>query len=79
MFEAFDEPGLWYHDKRLHKVYYLPFPGEDLSTVEVVVPRHKSVVTIQGNVDNADYVEYIRFQGITFAHSEWWRTPAAKI
>ena len=79
VFEAFDEPGLWYHDRTTGRILYLPLPGEDPSVAEVVIPRHRRVLNIQGDADSSSFVEHVRFEGLTFSHSEWWRTPTTQI
>ena len=79
VFEAFDEPGLWYHDRGMGKVFYLPLPGEDPSTTEIIIPRLKAVLHIQGDPDHGRFVEHIHFKGVFFAHSEWWREPTTPV
>jgi hypothetical protein len=79
VFEALDEPGLWYHERTSGKVFYLPLPGEDMATVEAIVPRHRAALTMGGDPDGGGFVEHLRFEGIAFAHSEWWRTSTTPI
>ena len=73
--ELLDEPGEWYFDKRLRKLYYMPLPGEDMRTAEVVVPALETLVEIAGTIDRP--VQYIQFKDIHFQHTGWTR-PSEK-
>ena len=64
VFEALTEPGEWYLDRPTGKLYYIPMPGEDPSTAEFVAPRLETLLRIDGAAN-------LRFEGLTFAHSEW--------
>jgi hypothetical protein len=39
VFEALDTPGHWYLDRPQGRLYYLPRPGEDPTTAEIIAPR----------------------------------------
>ncbi|MCC6580952.1 MAG: right-handed parallel beta-helix repeat-containing protein [Phycisphaeraceae bacterium] len=97
VFEALDQPGLWYLDRPEGLLYYLPMPGEEIDTVEVIAPCLEHVVRIEGEsfedvpaneraddgMVNANCVDRhpgraaleIRFEGITFSHTQWSRHP----
>lgn len=75
VFEALCEPGEWYLDRSTGKVYYVPMPGETPQTVEVYAPRVEQLLLLQGAPDEHRYVEYLRFQGLTFRHADW-RQPS---
>lgn len=62
-------PGEWYLDQQHSKIYYIPRPGEDLHTAEVVVPYLETLVKIQGTIDNP--VSYVRFKNVSFQYSTW--------
>ncbi|SDS45761.1 hypothetical protein [Jiangella sp. DSM 45060] len=64
-----DEPGEWYLDPVADTVYYLPRPGEDLTTADVVLPAVERLVTVHGTA--AEPVHDIVLDGLTFAHSTW--------
>ena len=64
MAEALSDPGEWYLDRPSGRLTYLPLPGEDLTSVEIVAPRLESLLCLEG-------VAHLRFEGLTFAHSEW--------
>lgn len=70
-FEVLDSPGEWYLDKKSGNLYYMPLAGEFLNKVEVIVPRLPSLVALQGNPENRQFIEYLSFENLTFAHSEW--------
>jgi len=71
VFEALDEPGQWYLDRENGKLYYLPLPGEDPETAEVYAPRLLQLIGLVGKPEENLYVEMLRFQGITFRHTDW--------
>jgi hypothetical protein len=69
VFEALDTPGQWYLDRPQGKLYYLPRPGEDMQSAEIIAPRLCQLVRVVGRAGAP--VHDIRFEGITFAHTEW--------
>lgn len=69
--EALTEPGTWYCDRAEGKLYYLPLPGEDPATTEIIVPRLPVLVELSGTPDAA--ITGLHFDGLTFAHTEWRR------
>lgn len=71
VFEALDEPGQWYLDRPTGRLYYLPHAGEDMTTAEVIAPRLAQLVRIQGDAARAEFVAHVRFEGLTFSHTEW--------
>lgn len=69
--ELLDRPGEWYHDIETRKLYYYPREGEDMRTVEAVVPAVETLVQVLGTIDNP--VCNVRFQNIHFNHTTWMR------
>jgi hypothetical protein len=69
VFEALEAPGQWYLDRPEGKLYYLPKEGEDVNTAEFIAPQLSQLVRAVGRSD--DLVQFLRFEGITFAHTEW--------
>jgi len=69
VFEALDTPGQWYLDRPQGRLYCLPRPGEDLATAEIIAPRWERVVQVIGRPDAPAHD--LRFEGITFSHTEW--------
>jgi len=69
--ELLDEPGEWYLDRAEGAVYYMPRPGEDLSTAEVIAPVLTELVRVEGTPDEPAHD--IRFEGIAFSHATWLR------
>ena len=68
-YELLDEPGEWYLDKSANEICYIPRPGEDLATAEVIAGKLEQLVVAQGTAANP--VENIIFDGLTFAYSTW--------
>jgi hypothetical protein len=71
VFEALTEPGQWYADSGAGKLYYLPLPNETPETCEAFIGRARQLLILQGKPDENRYVEFIRFEGLTFVHTEW--------
>ncbi|MDP2899098.1 MAG: right-handed parallel beta-helix repeat-containing protein [bacterium] len=69
VFEALDTPGQWYLDRPQGKLYYLPRPGEEMLSAEIVAPRLPQVVRVVGRADAP--IHDVRFEGLIFAHTEW--------
>jgi hypothetical protein len=70
--ELLDAPGEWYLDETTNVVYYEPRAGEDLTTASVVAPMLETVMSIAGT-STSEQVSYLRFEGLTFAHSNYLR------
>ncbi len=70
-YELLDEPGEWYHDRAARTIYYLPRPGEDMASAEVVAPFLETLLVLAGTPPNP--VRNVEFQGITFADATWLR------
>jgi GH141 insertion domain len=70
-----NQPGEWYLDMEHRKIYYIPRPGEDLSTATATVPVLENIVKIEGTIDHP--VSYFSFKNIGFQHSSWLRPSKA--
>jgi hypothetical protein len=73
VFEALDTPGQWYLDRPRGVLFYLPRPGEEMPTAEIVAPRLPQVVRVVGHAGAP--VHDLHFEGLTLSHTEW-RPPA---
>ncbi|MDD5675901.1 MAG: right-handed parallel beta-helix repeat-containing protein [Chitinivibrionales bacterium] len=62
-------PGEWYLDRASGTCYYYPQKFEKLSAAQFIAPVLEALVNIQG--ENEKPVEQIRFNGITFSHTQW--------
>ena len=68
-FELLGTPGQWYFDRTAHTVYYVPRPGENLTTADVEIPVLQKLVEANGTA--ADPVHNIVFRGIQFSYATW--------
>lgn len=71
VFEALTEPGEWYLDRPVGKLYYLPRRGERPENSEVYAPRLLQLVKLMGDPATGRHVEHIHFRGLTFRHTDW--------
>jgi len=69
--ELLDQPGEWYYDQDICRLYYYPLKGVDMNRAETVVPLLETLVQVEGTVDSP--VQYIGFEGLSFKHSTWLR------
>jgi parallel beta-helix repeat protein len=77
IFEALCEPGQWYLDRKEEKLYYIPMPGEDMESTEVSAPIARQFIKLEGRPDEGEYVEFLRFHGLSFTNSEWCQPEGA--
>jgi hypothetical protein len=73
--EALGEPGQWYLDRPTGVLTYIPLPGEDPATAVVVAPRLERLVELHGDGALGLWVSHLRFENLTFAHSNWVLPP----
>ena len=77
VFEELCDEGQWYLDHGAGEVYYLPYGNETLENTHVVAAKHVHALEIAGTPE--DPVSHIKFAGISFCHTEWWRTDKTEI
>jgi hypothetical protein len=66
---ALDAPGEWFLS-RDGTLSYMPLPGEDPATAQVVAPVIKKLVIFQGEPENSKFVEHITLKGLVFGHNQ---------
>lgn len=71
--ELLDQPGEWYHDIRMHKLYYYPLKNENVT--EAIAPVLETLIQVEGTLDRP--VENVIFKNIAFKHTGWMR-PSEK-
>jgi len=67
---ALDTPGEWFLG-RDGTLSYMPLPGQDMRTVEVVAPVAEKLVVIQGEPEGGRFVEHVTLKGLSFQHSNY--------
>lgn len=68
-YELLDQPGEWYLDKSAGALYYIPLPGQDPRTADVVAGGLEALIKGTGTVSRP--IHDIRFEGLTFSHATW--------
>jgi len=68
--EFLSEPGEFYLDKDAQTLYYLPRPGETMTSATVQVPTLETLFDIKGNSLGSP-VHNLQFSGITFTQTNW--------
>ncbi|MFM9693090.1 RICIN domain-containing protein [Streptomyces europaeiscabiei] len=68
--EFVTEPGEFYLDKAAQTLYYLPRPGETMSSATVQVPTLKTLFDVKGDSLGSP-VHHLKFSGITFTQTNW--------
>lgn len=67
--ELTTSPGQFYLDRPNHNVYYIPRPGQNMRTAEVIAPSLQTLMSITGTIDKP--ATNIAFTNVTFEHSSW--------
>jgi hypothetical protein len=67
---ALDAPGEWFLD-RGGELYYMPRPGEDMATAEVVAPAVAGLVRLAGDPQSGRFVEHLELRGLCFRHDRF--------
>lgn len=73
--EELSEPGEWYLDRPTGLLTYIPKPGESPDSAVAVAPALDRIVDFQGDLETSAWVEHLKFEGLTFAHSQWLLAP----
>ncbi|MEM1211572.1 MAG: right-handed parallel beta-helix repeat-containing protein [Planctomycetota bacterium] len=71
VFEAMSEPGEWYLDRDAERLYYLPKEGETPENTDVRLAVATQVIRLHGDWETGKTVRGVRFEGFTFAHTDW--------
>ena len=69
--EALSSPGEWYLDQKSGELTYIPLPGEKLAATTIVAPKADRLIDIKGDTAGHKFVEYVRFENLDFAYSNW--------
>jgi len=75
IFEALDQPGEWYLNRKTGVIYYWPLDGEDMEKADVVAPVAKQCVVIDGKPAEGRFVDHVTFEGLRFAHTDFTIEP----
>lgn len=67
-YEFLTTPGYWYINPTTQIVYYIPQPGEDMTTADVELPILQTL--IQGGSSSSP-ISHIGFDGLTFSYATW--------
>lgn len=71
VFEALDQPGEWYLNRRTGTLYYKPMSGEDMARAEVIAPALPEFIRFEGDPAHNRFVEHIAFKGLGFTYTNW--------
>lgn len=64
-YDFLDSPGEWFLDRTANTVYYIPRPGENMTSVNVVAPITEDMVDVHGGAHD------ITLQWLTIQHAGW--------
>jgi hypothetical protein len=68
-YEFLDQPGEFYLNTGTGYLYYIPRPGEDLTTADVELPLLETLVDGQGTLGQP--ISHVRFEDLTFTGATW--------
>lgn len=69
--EGLDKPGEWYLDKKTGELSYIPMPGENMNSAEVIVPVIPEFIRMEGKPLDRQFVEFVNFRGLSFMYTNW--------
>jgi parallel beta-helix repeat protein len=69
-----DAPGEWFL-ARDGTLSYLPLPGEDMATAEVIAPVAEKFISIGGDPKAGRFAQNIAFKNLVFEHAQWLTPP----
>ncbi len=72
---ALDAPGEFWLDRQEGLLYYRPRPDEDMGSASVIAPRLTQLVLIEGDVQAGLPVSNLRFEGLSFQHTNYELEP----
>ncbi len=77
VFDALNEPGLWYLNRESGVLYYAPLPGESIEATEIAAPRIAGLMHLAGKNAEGQQVHDLHFAGLTFRHTQYFRPADA--
>lgn len=72
--DALDAPGEWHLDAAAGVLAYVPQPGEDMTTAEVIAPALQELVVFKGDFQAKRAVRHVVLRGLGFQHTDWTMT-----
>jgi len=69
-YELLKNPGEFYFNHKTHALYYIPRPGEDMATAEVIAPSGKGLLRITGDSTEKRAGNLV-FTGLKFCYDDW--------
>lgn len=69
--ETLDQPGEWVLERSTGRLYYMPLPGEDLTTAEVIAPKTEKLIQFKGNPREGKFVEYVNFHNLAMGYTNF--------
>ena len=69
--ETLDQPGEWVLERSTGRLYYMPMPGEDLTTAEVIAPKTEKLIQFKGNPREGKFVEYVNFHNLAMGYTNF--------
>jgi hypothetical protein len=67
---ALDTAGEWFLNSK-GILYYIPLPGQTPENTVVTAPVLENLIDIKGDIPNNKFVEYIKFEGLTFKYCNY--------
>jgi len=66
-----DQPGEWYLDTKIGRLYYMSQPGENPNRMSMIAPYLNRIFYLKGDVEKGTHVEFVSFKGFEFRHSTY--------
>ena len=66
-----DEPGEWFLNPTTGRLHYMPQPGVDPNTLNIIAPFLNRIVNSKGDVNAGTHVKHVHFDGLEFQHTSF--------
>ena len=73
--DGVDSPGEWYLNRKTGVLRYQAEPGQDLTKADVIAPRLRDLVLLQGDFTERQPVHHVVLRGLIFSHTDWDLSP----
>ncbi|MCP4450452.1 MAG: hypothetical protein GY809_03250 [Planctomycetes bacterium] len=67
--EELDQPGEWFLDTAIGRLFYTPKPGINPNDLTFVAPRLNRIVYAKGDVNAGAHVQHVHFKDLKFRHT----------
>ena len=64
-----DQPGEWYLDTKIGRLYYMAASGQNPNSQKIIAPFLNRIIYLKGDVEKGTHVAFVNFKGLEFRHT----------